>query len=82
METVDRVAWTGCCRAARSMEGIEMALVIGRKPGEQVIIGDFIVTIVSVRGNRVQMDIDGPRDVKVLRGELSPHFPPRKEAKS
>lgn len=46
-------------------------LVLSRKIGEQVVIGsDVSVTVVSVKGNRVTLGINAPRNVPVLRGEL------------
>ena len=46
-------------------------LVLSRKEGERISIGDNITLIVSkVSGNRVTLGIEAPRDVKVVRGEL------------
>ena len=46
-------------------------LVLSRKEGERIVIGDNIVLIVSkVNGNRVTLGIEAPRDIKVVRGEL------------
>ena len=46
-------------------------LVLSRKEGERISIGDNITLIVSkVCGNRVTIGIEAPRDVKVVRGEL------------
>jgi carbon storage regulator len=46
-------------------------LVLSRKEGERIVIGDNITLIVSkVSGNRVTIGIEAPRDVKVVRGEL------------
>lgn len=47
-------------------------LVLTRKPGEKVIIGDGIVLIVlSTAGGRVRLGIEAPDHVRILRGELS-----------
>jgi carbon storage regulator len=47
-------------------------LVLTRKPGEKVVIGDGItVTVVAVTGNKVRVDIDAPDQVRILRGELA-----------
>ena len=47
-------------------------LVLSRKPGEKVMIGDGItLTVVEVRGNRVQLALDAPSHVGILRGELA-----------
>jgi carbon storage regulator len=46
-------------------------LVLSRKVGEQIIIGDNIrLEVVSVRGSRVQLGITAPREVPVQREEL------------
>jgi carbon storage regulator len=47
-------------------------LVLSRKPGEKVFIGDKItITIVEVKGNRVRVGIDAPDSVPILRAELN-----------
>ncbi|MEI8211601.1 MAG: carbon storage regulator [Planctomycetota bacterium] len=46
-------------------------LVLSRKEGERIVIGDNITLVVSkVHGNRVTIGIEAPRDVKIVRGEL------------
>jgi carbon storage regulator len=47
-------------------------LVLSRKPGEKVRVGgDITITIVAVSGNRVQIGIEAPAPVPILRGELA-----------
>ncbi len=47
-------------------------LVLSRKPGEKVVIGENItLTILEVVGTRVRVGIDAPADVRILRGELA-----------
>ena len=47
-------------------------LVLSRKPGEKVFIGENIsITIVEVKGNRVRVGIDAPGSVPILRAELN-----------
>lgn len=47
-------------------------LVLSRKEGERIVIGDNITLVVSkVSGNRVTIGIEAPKDVKVVRGELT-----------
>ena len=46
-------------------------LVLSRKVGDEIIIGDNIRLVVSqMSGNRVSIAIDAPREVHVVRGEL------------
>jgi len=46
-------------------------LVLSRKVGESVVIGDNVtVTILEVRGDIVRVGIDAPRSVAVHRAEL------------
>ncbi|MCG8650268.1 MAG: carbon storage regulator [Pirellulales bacterium] len=53
---------------------VGIMLVLSRKEGEQLLIGDNIVlTINRISGNRVAIGIDAPRDVRVVRGELQRH---------
>lgn len=52
-------------------------LVLSRKQGEQIQIGDGIsITINRLSGNRVSLAIEAPKDVKIVRGELE-DCPPR-----
>jgi carbon storage regulator len=47
-------------------------LVLSRKPGEQLVIGnDIILTVVWVRGNRVRLAFEAPDQVRILRTELA-----------
>jgi carbon storage regulator len=46
-------------------------LVLSRKPGEKVVIGNgIIVTVAEVKGNRVRLAFEAPGDVKIMRSEL------------
>ena len=46
-------------------------LVLTRKVGERIYIGDGItVTVLEVKGARVRIGIDAPDDVRIARGEL------------
>ncbi len=48
-------------------------LVLSRKVGEQICIGDDIVlTVLEVQGQRIKLGISAPRSCRVLRGELAP----------
>ena len=46
-------------------------LVLTRKSGESLIIGDEVtVTVVEVRGNQVKIGIEAPDSIKIYREEL------------
>ena len=46
-------------------------LVLSRKVGEQIVIGDNITVVVNkVTGNRISLGIQAPHDVRIIRGEL------------
>jgi carbon storage regulator len=46
-------------------------LVLSRKPGEEVIIASNIrVTVLAIRGNRVQLGFSAPVDAAIVRSEL------------
>ena len=47
-------------------------LVLSRKPGEQVVIGDGItLTVVEVRGGRVRLAFDATAQVGIRRAKLA-----------
>ncbi len=47
-------------------------LVLSRKPGEKVVIGNGItLTVVQVKGDRVRLAFAAPDQVRILRGELA-----------
>lgn len=46
-------------------------LVLSRKVGEKLVIGDNITVVVNrVAGNRVTLGIEAPPSIRVIRGEL------------
>lgn len=47
-------------------------LVLSRKPGERLLIGeDIAVTIVRIGPNNVRIGIEAPRGVTIVREELT-----------
>ena len=47
-------------------------LVLSRREQEAIKIGDEIeVTVLSIRGGKVRIGIEAPREVRVVRDELS-----------
>lgn len=46
-------------------------LVLSRKPGEAIVIGNGItVTVIEVQGNRVRLGFSAPAEVPIHREEL------------
>ena len=46
-------------------------LILTRRVGESLIIGDdVVVNVLGVKGNQVRIDVDAPKDVTVHREEI------------
>ncbi len=46
-------------------------LILTRKPGESIIIGDnIIVKVVSIEHGQIKLGIEAPKDLKIYRTEL------------
>jgi carbon storage regulator len=46
-------------------------LVLSRKQGERIVIGDnIVITVVSLEYGRVRLGIEAPRDIEVWREEM------------
>jgi len=49
-------------------------LVLSRKIGERVVIGDqIVVTVLEVKGRQVRLGFEAPNNVQIWRGELEFH---------
>lgn len=49
-------------------------LVLSRKPGEKILIGDdVVVTIVRIGPNTVRIGIEAPRTMNIVREEIDIH---------
>jgi len=52
-------------------------LVLTRKVGERIMIGNgIVVTVTAVHRNQVRIGIEAPRSMTVLRAELIPNRAP------
>jgi carbon storage regulator CsrA len=52
-------------------------LVLGRRVGQRVLIGDdVVVTVLAIDGARVTLGFEAPRAVAVLRDEMKDPEPP------
>jgi carbon storage regulator len=50
---------------------MDLMLVLSRKPGEAIVIGDNIeVTVLEVHGDRVKLGLCGPAEVPIRRDEV------------
>ena len=46
-------------------------LVLTRREKESIVIADQVkLTVISIRGNRVRLAIEAPKEIPVLRAEL------------
>lgn len=46
-------------------------LVLSRKPGERILIGDdVVITVVRIGPNNVRVGIEAPREMSIVREEL------------
>lgn len=46
-------------------------LILTRKPGESLFIGDDIkVVVVEIKGNQIRLGIEAPSNVRILREEI------------
>ena len=46
-------------------------LVVSRRQGESIVIGnDIVVTVLEVRGGQVRIGVDAPRSITVHREEI------------
>ncbi len=49
-------------------------LVLSRKLGEKIVIGDNVVlTIVKIDRNQIRIGIEAPQDIPVYREEIAPN---------
>ncbi|WP_152052237.1 carbon storage regulator CsrA [Tautonia marina] len=49
-------------------------LVLSRKLGEKIVIGEnIVVTVVKIDRNQIRLGIEAPNDVPVYREEIAPN---------
>jgi carbon storage regulator len=49
----------------------ELMLVLSRKAGQKIVIGDGITVVVNrISGNRVSVGVEAPPEMHIVRGEL------------
>ena len=56
---------------SKTNQGGDYMLVLGRKPGEYVVIDDkIIVKVVKSDAGDLRLAIDAPKDIPIVRGEV------------
>lgn len=51
-------------------------LVLGRKVGDEILIGDNIrLVVVAIRGKQVRLGLEAPQQVPIRRGEIENRCP-------
>lgn len=46
-------------------------LILTRKPGESLFIGDAVkVTVMEIKGNQIRLGIDAPKELRIYREEI------------
>ena len=45
-------------------------LVLTRKVGQSILIGNVVVSVTSLEGGRVKLGITAPQDIRIMRFEL------------
>jgi carbon storage regulator len=49
---------------------IRRRLILGRKPGQAVLIGDVRLKVKEVRGDTIRLVIEAPDGIRIVREEL------------
>ena len=47
-------------------------MILSRKENEVIHVGNIVVRVLSIDGNRCRIAIEAPKEIKILRGELVP----------
>lgn len=71
MGSSGRVRATSRVARGREPDSVAYMLVLSRRVGERLFIGnDIVVTIIDVRSDGVRVGIDAPREIRVTRAEI------------
>ena len=48
-------------------------LVLTRKVNESLLIGeDIVITVVEIKGDKVRLGIEAPKEISIVRSEIAP----------
>lgn len=71
MDAYRAVTFTSLEAFTHSTKRGVIMLVLSRKRGESIVIdGQVIVTVIEVRGDKVRLGVEAPKDVRVDREEI------------
>jgi carbon storage regulator len=67
-----------CLRSGRIHQGRSpRVLVLSRKVGQRILIGDrIVVTVAKLENGQVRLGIEAPREISVFREEIDPRLHP------
>ena len=70
---VDDIVAGDCNPGTHREAGASPMLVLSRKLGEKIVIGDnIVVTVVKIDRNQIRIGIEAPHEVPVYREEILP----------
>ncbi|WP_243864740.1 carbon storage regulator [Paenibacillus castaneae] len=52
-------------------KGVSLMLVVGRKPGQYIVINEkIIIKVIKSEEGHLRLAIEAPKDISIVRGEL------------
>ena len=82
MTQTDKI-WVPCSAVSAVGRSENAMLVLSRKKGERIVIdGNIVITVVDVRGDKVRLGIEAPRDVPIHRSEVQAAIQSERESET